>query len=53
MKLEQLLEKAPPDPEIENWIKKNKRRFIEEYGKDKGIEVLYSTAWKKYNNRNK
>lgn len=48
MKLQQLFEKAPPDPKIESWIKKNKKRFIDEYGEKKGIEILYSKAWKMY-----
>lgn len=43
-----LLEKAPPDPKIEKWIKDNKQKFIDQYGEDKGMEVLYATAWKKY-----
>ena len=41
-----LTEKAPPDPKIEKWIKDNKKRFIDEYGKEKGIEILYAKAWK-------
>jgi hypothetical protein len=41
-------EKAPPDPKIEDWIKSNKERFIKQYGKEKGIQVLYSKAWAMY-----
>ena len=40
-------EKAPPG--MEGWIKKNKKRFQKEYGKKKGLEVLYATAWNRYN----
>lgn len=38
-------EKAAPGQE--GWIKKNKARFIDQYGKKKGLEVLYATAWKR------
>lgn len=41
----QLKEKAAPGQE--DWIKSNKQRFIKQYGKDKGMEVLYATAWKR------
>lgn len=51
MKLGILLEKAPPDPKIEKWIKSNKKRFINEYGPEKGKEVLYAKAWKMYQNK--
>lgn len=34
-------------PGQEEWIKKNKKRFIDQYGKKKGMEVLYATAWKR------
>ena len=46
-------EEAPPDPEIEKWIVKNKKRFTDEYGQDKGEKILYATAWKKHNNKGK
>ena len=39
-------EVAPPNPKIEKWIKANKERFIKEYGKEKGTQVLYAKAWK-------
>lgn len=39
-------EVAPPSKEAEAWIKANKQRFIDEYGKKKGMEVLYAKAWK-------
>jgi hypothetical protein len=38
-------EKSAPGQEA--WIKANKARFVKEYGKKKGIEVLYATAWKR------
>lgn len=41
----QLEEKAAPGQE--DWIKSNKERFIKQYGKKKGLEVLYATAWKR------
>ncbi|WP_396189436.1 hypothetical protein, partial [Flavobacterium sp.] len=42
---EEVNEKAAPGQE--GWIKKNKARFIDQYGKEKGLEVLYATAWKR------
>jgi hypothetical protein len=39
-------EVSPPDPKIEDWILKNKKRFVSEYGKEKGLQILYSKAWK-------
>jgi len=44
---EELTEKSPPG--MEDWIRKNKKRFIDQYGKDKGLQVLYATAWKRHN----
>lgn len=43
-------EVAPPDQE--SWVKKNKSRFKQEYGKKKGENILYATAWKKHNKMN-
>jgi hypothetical protein len=44
------LEKKPIDevapPGLEDWIKSNKKRFVKEYGKEKGMQVLYAKAWK-------
>jgi hypothetical protein len=34
-------------PGQEDWIKSNKAKFIKQYGKTKGEEVLYATAWKR------
>jgi len=34
-------------PGQEDWIKSNKERFIKQYGKKKGLEVLYATSWKR------
>ena len=46
-----LKEKAPPG--MENWIKSNKARFKDQYGK-RGTSVLYATAWKMfYKNKSK
>lgn len=45
-----LTEEAPPDKEIEKWIKKNKKRFQEKYGDD-WEEVLYGKAWNMYNDK--
>ena len=33
-------------PGQEDWIKANKKRFIAQYGKEKGLRVLYAKAWK-------
>ncbi len=46
LKEEQIDEVAPPNPKIEKWIKSNKERFVKEYGKEKGMQVLYAKAWK-------
>lgn len=46
LKEETLDEVAPPNPKIEKWIKSNKERFVKEYGKEKGMQVLYAKAWK-------
>ena len=46
LKEEEISEVAPPNPKIEKWIKANKERFIKEYGKEKGTQVLYAKAWK-------
>lgn len=43
---EDIHEVAPPNPKIEKWIKSNKNRFVKEYGKEKGMQVLYAKAWK-------
>lgn len=46
LKEEAINEVAPPNPKIEKWIKANKERFVKEYGKEKGTQVLYAKAWK-------
>lgn len=46
-----ITEAAPPDAEIEKWIKANKERFKKEYGEEKGLSVLYAKAWDMYNNK--
>jgi len=46
VKEEDIQEVAPPNPKIEKWIKSNKERFVKEYGKEKGMQVLYAKAWK-------
>ena len=45
-----LEEVAPPDREIESWIRKNKKAFKDRYGEDYG-KFLYGKAWKKYNGK--
>lgn len=40
-----LKEKSPPGKKAEKWIKSNKKRFIDQYGKKKGMSVLYAKAW--------
>lgn len=39
-------------PGQEDWIKANKQRFIDQYGKEKGLGVLYATAWKRSKAKN-
>lgn len=39
-------------PGQEDWIKSNKQHFIDQYGKDKGEQVLYATAWKRHHAKN-
>jgi hypothetical protein len=46
VKEDEINEVAPPNPKIEKWIKANKERFVKEYGKEKGTQVLYAKAWK-------
>ncbi len=50
--VESLQEKAPPDPSMERFIRKNKQEFIDRYGAEQGMEILYATAWKMYNKKN-
>lgn len=33
-------------PGMEDWVIANKKHFIDQYGKKKGLQVLYATAWK-------
>jgi len=42
-----LEEVAPPNAEAERFIRKHKKEFKKRYG-DRGEEVLYATAWKKF-----
>lgn len=44
-------EKAPPDKDIETWLKKNKQRFIDQYGEEDYAEYLYGRAWNMYNKK--
>lgn len=46
LKEESLDEVAPPSAKIEKWINSNKERFVKQYGKEKGMQVLYAKAWK-------
>lgn len=45
--MKNLIEKAPPGKKAEHFIKQHKAEFHKRYG-DKGTEVLYATAWKKF-----
>lgn len=47
-----LFEEAPPNKKIEKWILKMKPAFKKRYG-ERWKEVLYSLAWKKYNQEKK
>lgn len=38
-----IFETAPPG--MEDWVKSNKQRFIDEYGEERGTRVLYAKAW--------
>jgi hypothetical protein len=42
-------ESSPPGEE--QWVKSNKNAFIKQYGEEKGLEVLYATAWSRYNKK--
>lgn len=33
-------------PGKEDWVRANKARFIDKYGKEKGLKILYAKAWK-------
>jgi hypothetical protein len=33
-------------PGTEAWVKANKKKFVDEYGEKKGLEVLFATSWK-------
>lgn len=33
-------------PGMEDWITSNKDKFVDQYGKKKGLQILYATAWK-------
>jgi hypothetical protein len=46
---ESLDEVSPPGKDYETWIKKNKARFIKQYGPEKGKQVLYARAWRMKN----
>jgi hypothetical protein len=46
----ELDEVAPPDKDIEKWIKKNKKKFQDRYG-DGYSKYLYGKAWKRYNGK--
>lgn len=37
-------------PGQEEWILANKQKFIDQYGKEKGLKILYATAWKRSKN---
>lgn len=50
IKTKELDEVAPPDREIESWIKKNKQKFQDRYG-DGYEKYLYGKAWNKYNGK--
>lgn len=44
-------EVAPPG--MENWVMDRKKAFIDQYGKKKGLSVLYAKAWKQFYNNKK
>ena len=48
----EITEVAPPGKESEKWIRKNKKRFKDKYGKDYE-KYLYGKAWNNYNGKKK
>lgn len=44
---EQYMQESAP-PGEEDWIRKMKPEFVKRYGKRKGMDVLYATAWKRH-----
>lgn len=38
-------------PGMEDWVTANKKRFIDQYGEEKGSKILYATAWKLHNKK--
>lgn len=52
IKSKEIDEVAPPGKESEKWIKKNKKRFKDKYGKDYE-KYLYGKAWNNYNGKKK
>ena len=44
---QELDEVAPPGKKAKRFIKKRKAEFEKRYG-DKGEQILYATAWKKF-----
>lgn len=52
IKNKEIDEVAPPGRESEKWIKKNKKRFKDKYGKDYE-KYLYGKAWNNYNGKKK
>jgi hypothetical protein len=45
-----VVEEAPPDTRIQQWVEDNRNKFKLEYG-DRCEEVLYTTAWRMYTNK--
>ena len=52
IKNKEITEVAPPGKDAESWIKKNKKRFKDKYGKDYE-KYLYGKAWNNYNGKKK
>jgi hypothetical protein len=51
--MENVLNEVTP-PGMESWVMARKKSFIDQYGKKKGLSVLYAKAWKEfYKNKSK
>lgn len=51
--MEKVMNEVAP-PGMEGWVKDRKQGFIDQYGKKKGLSVLYAKAWKEfYKHKNK
>jgi hypothetical protein len=45
--MEKVMNEVAP-PGMESWIKSRKNAFVDQYGKKKGLSILYAKAWKEF-----